>query len=60
MPARCGVAREHGVLGRDLRQYIYHSHRIIFRIEESTAVVRVLHVRHAAQRALGEQPQEND
>jgi plasmid stabilization system protein ParE len=54
MPARCGLARESKTLGTDLRHYVYHSHRIIFRIEEDAAIVRVLHVRHAARSALGE------
>lgn len=57
MPHRCGQAREAKMLGRNLRQYIYHSHRIIFRIEEEAAVVRILHIRHAARRAL-RQPDE--
>jgi len=61
MPARCGQARESETLGLDLRQFIYHSHRIIFRIEEESGVVRVLHVRHAARQAIGEtEGQEED
>lgn len=58
MPAPCGRARERGAFNEDLRQYIYHSHRIIFRIEEELAIVRVLHIRHAAQRALDEESEE--
>ncbi len=54
MPGRCSQARESQTLGVDLRHYIYHSHRIIFRIEEKARIVRVLHIRHAAQRAIGE------
>lgn len=54
MPGRCGKARESDSLGVDLRQFIHHSHRIIFRIEERAGVVRILHVRHAARSAVGE------
>ena len=54
MPGRCSQARESATLGLDLRHYIYHSHRIIFRIEEEAGIVRILHVRHAARRAIGE------
>lgn len=56
LPARCPLARESKSLGQDLHQLIYHSHRIIFRIEEDSRIVRILHVRHAAQRTLGERP----
>jgi plasmid stabilization system protein ParE len=59
MPGRCSRARESATLGIDLRHYIYHSHRIIFRIEEEAGIVRVLHVRHAARRAIGE-PEDDD
>jgi plasmid stabilization system protein ParE len=54
MPHRCSRARECETLGVELRHYIYYSHRIIFRIEESAKIVRILHVRHGARRALGE------
>jgi len=54
MPARCGRARESVTLDADLRQKVYHSHRIIFRIEEEARIVRILHVRHAARRTIGE------
>lgn len=54
MPARCSFARESVTLAIDLRHYIYHSHRIIFRIEEKPRIVRILHVRHSAQRTVGE------
>ena len=54
MPAMWGRAREAASLSADLRQMLYRSHRIIFRIEESTATVRVLHVRHASRQTLGQ------
>lgn len=53
-PRRCPAAPESAVLGQGLRHLVYKSHRIIFRIETQTRVVRVLHVRHAKQRAIGE------
>lgn len=58
MPARCSRARESETLGVEVRQYIYHSHRIIFRIEERAGIVRILHIRHAAQRAIDEPNEE--
>jgi plasmid stabilization system protein ParE len=57
-PGRCGIAREAQQGGEDLRQFIYYSHRIIFRIEEENGIVRILHVRHGAQRTIGEMPED--
>jgi plasmid stabilization system protein ParE len=54
LPGRFGLARESAYLGEELRQYIYKSYRIIYRVEESAKIVRVLHVRHAKRRAIGE------
>ena len=54
MPNRCGRALESDYLGEELRQYIYGSYRIVFRVEEDAAIVRLLFIRHAARRALGE------
>lgn len=56
LPHRCGAARETEFCDEDLGQFIYKSHRVIFRIEERQKIVRILHVRHAAQRAIGEPP----
>jgi len=50
MPARCAYAPEREDCGADIRQYLYHSHRILFTIEGS--VVCVHHIRHAAMRTL--------
>jgi plasmid stabilization system protein ParE len=55
-PHRCSVARESEYLGQELRQILHYSHRIIFRVEEPTRIVRILHVRHSSQRAIGEPP----
>jgi plasmid stabilization system protein ParE len=59
-PHRCGIAPDSQFIGEELRHLIYKSHRIIFRIEERYGIVRVLHVRHAARRAWGERPAEED
>lgn len=53
-PTRCGIAREAQYLNADLRQYIFKSHRIVFIIDEPAKTVRVLYVRHASMRAVGE------
>jgi plasmid stabilization system protein ParE len=58
MPNRCGYARENDLLGEKLRQYIYKSYRIIFQVDEAAGIVRILHVRHAARRAIGEMEEE--
>lgn len=54
-PQRCARAREHAYFpDRNLRQLIYKSHRIIFEIDVKLRVVKIIHVRHAARRAVGE------
>jgi plasmid stabilization system protein ParE len=54
LPARCAIAPESQYLGAEFRHFIYKSHRIIFRVDEIARVVRVLHIRHGARRAIGE------
>lgn len=58
LPTRCAVAPEAHFLGEELHHYIYKSHRLIFRVEEKTKTVRVLHVRHGAMQPLGKEVQE--
>ncbi len=53
-PNRCALAPESEFLGEELRHSIYTSYRIIFRVEEATQTVRILHVRHGSRRAIGE------
>jgi len=53
-PERCGFAREREYVEEDLRQPIFKSHRVIFRIDTARKTVYVLHVRHAKRRAAGE------
>lgn len=53
MPSRCAYAREHGLIaGVELRQLVYHSHRLVFTIRGRT--VHVLHIRHVARDRLDE------
>jgi plasmid stabilization system protein ParE len=65
MPKRCPLARENEYFSREIRQLLYgrgrNSYRILFTIVEGEDVstVRILHIRHAAQRTLGES-QESD
>jgi plasmid stabilization system protein ParE len=54
MPARCARAREDQYLEHGLKQLLFQSHRIIFRIEKRAGIVRILHVRHVKQRSIGE------
>lgn len=51
-PRRFGFAREHGQIPEwELRQTIFKSHRIIFRVDGDR--VQVLRIRHVAQDTLG-------
>jgi plasmid stabilization system protein ParE len=65
MPKRCPVARENQYFSQEIRQLLYgrgrNSYRILFTILESDEAgkVRILHIRHAAQKTLGES-QESD
>ena len=61
MPRRCPVAREDAFFSQEIRQLLYgkgqHTYRILFTVldEQTTPAVRVLHIRNAAQRTLGEE-----
>lgn len=50
MPESCPFAREKEVLGHDLRQLVYASHRIIFSVEKNKVYVH--HIRHGNMRTL--------
>lgn len=60
MPHRCVIARENNFFSQEIRQLLYgkgqHTYRILFTVldEPTQSTVRVLHVRNAAQRTLGE------
>lgn len=53
-PRRFSEARENDYFAEELRQVVYKSHRIVFTIDDGAAVVRVVHVRHAKRRPVGE------
>jgi plasmid stabilization system protein ParE len=53
-PERCGFAREREYLEEDLRQLLFKSHRVIFRIDKVQKTVFILHIRHARRRVVGE------
>ena len=60
MPRRCPIARESAFFSQEVRQVVYgqgkHTYRILFTVldDQSTPTVRILHIRNAAQRAIGE------
>jgi plasmid stabilization system protein ParE len=54
-PERCSVARENEYLEGTLRQLLFKSHRIIFRVEQAEKIVRILYVLQGRQKAIGEQ-----
>ena len=54
MPTRCALALESKFSDIEIRHYIHGSHRVLFRIEEDARIVRILHVRHASRRTIGE------
>jgi len=54
MPGRCALARENKYFEETLRQLVFHSHRIVFWVEEAAMTVHVVWVRHGKQRGMGE------
>jgi plasmid stabilization system protein ParE len=63
MPKRCPLARENEYFSQELRQLLYgqgrNSYRVIFTIleEQDISTVRILHIRHAYQQTIGEDPE---
>jgi plasmid stabilization system protein ParE len=53
-PERCSVARENEYFEGTLRQLLFKSHRIVFRVEQAEKIVTVLYVLHGKQRTVGE------
>ena len=51
-PHRCGYARENEHVEPELRQLLFHSHRVIYTVIEDE--VHVLRVRHQQQDELGD------
>ncbi len=64
MPKRCPLARENEYFSQEIRQLLYgkgrNSYRILFTIlaGQDVSTVRILHIRHASQQTLGENPEE--
>ncbi len=62
MPKRCPLARENDHFSQELRQLMYgrgrNSYRVIFTVleEQDISTVRILHIRHAYQQTIGENP----
>ncbi|UNU25771.1 type II toxin-antitoxin system RelE/ParE family toxin [Microcoleus vaginatus HSN003] len=60
MPRRCVLARENAFFSQEIRQLLYGSgkttYRILFTIfdDQPIPTVRIIHIRHALQRAIGE------
>lgn len=48
MPERCPLIREHEAFDDEIRNLIFHSHRIIFSVNEAASTVEVHTFRHAA------------
>jgi plasmid stabilization system protein ParE len=57
-PGRCPIAPESHYLDEEIRHLIHGNYRILFTIEKTKKAVRILHVRHGARRALGEDSSE--
>lgn len=53
-PQRCEISPESEWFGEEIRQLLEPPYRLLFRIEKRAGVVRVLHIRHASRRFLGE------
>ncbi len=60
MPRRCAIARENIFFSQEIRQLLYgkekSKYRIIFTVldDQPVPTVRILHIRNAAQRTVGE------
>jgi plasmid stabilization system protein ParE len=50
MPSACGLAPEDEVSGREIRQLLFGSYRVLFTIDQSR--VLILTVRHGARRSM--------
>lgn len=64
MPRRCALAHENAFFSQEIRQLLYgkgqHTHRILFTVldDQTPPTVRILHIRNASQRAIGEEDEE--
>ncbi|NUN65293.1 type II toxin-antitoxin system RelE/ParE family toxin [Pseudanabaena biceps] len=66
MPKRCPLARENDHFSQEILQLLYgrgrNSYRVIFTILEGQDIstVRILHIRHAYQQTIGEDPESDE
>src|SRR5436309_13182653 len=51
-PQRCSLAPEDQYFDEEIRHFVFGNYRILFTIHHDA--VRILHVRHAARRAIGQ------
>ncbi len=64
IPKRCPLARENEYFSQEIRQLLYgrgrNSYRVLFTILEGQdmSTIRILHIRHASQQTIGEDPEE--
>ena len=52
MPNRFAIIDESQELGEPLRSILHHSHRIIYKVDESTQTIAIVRVWHQARSAL--------
>lgn len=52
LPRRFRIVAEQATFPVEVRQFIYHSHRVIFHVNDATATVHVLRVYHSRREAL--------
>ncbi len=66
MPKRCPLARENQYFSQEIRQLLYGRGRNLYRIlftildGQDISTIRILHIRHASQQTIGEEPEEPD
>jgi plasmid stabilization system protein ParE len=53
MPARHPLIHESSHIARSLRSLLYHSHRLIYEIDESRRLVHIVRIYHSARASLG-------
>ncbi len=64
MPRRCSLARENAIFSQEVRQLLYGRGNAVYRIlfvvldDQPIPTVRVLHIRNAAQKMIGELEEE--
>ena len=54
-PHRFAVIAEAGEAGFPYRAFVYHSHRVVYAVDDTAQVVLVLRIYHTARQSLSEQ-----